>query len=700
TNIASLVNDTIKALQEYKSDAEIGLESATDNTGFSNLEALEGADLRQLESYLKVKDRERVLGNLHRMVTPEGHVKWVCLDHYRSVYKEPELQLLRDFVEVNNGRFMERTGKIDIKIASGIQARQFYEAMTRLPGVQELDIMLEWDASTYDLQYFANAVTKANVIRLTVDGTHLKGSTNEFGIRNRDYDPILQLVSNGQIQSFRLQNFNDFFRHVSSPSIPTSMLRVLSIDSEIPFTKNGTKSYLNCFLEQCSSLSTLELKLHRHYSIGKVVSETLMRLHQLESLKIDCGEISIAAIFSQGKTQVMTMKIDVLHDLNSDLKVIQKDHLTQLEIRQALQEGDEVQLVDVLRHSPRLNHLQIGCEEGRYLAITDLVISARATVLQERGLPCLQSFKLKREGHIEYHLSFPEASSAFDMSTWIRLPAQTLITAKHPICDFVRQYGWSIVSLVGPWTISDHFVAILGGIISTRNSQLRRLDLDPFSFTLSGYHALDRIIRRSQSFVELRLFLNHLEKKSQVKKGSLLFSRYRKILGGLELHGDSPDQWLPWISSSFPNRNSFPNLVSFGLGFSSRCNVPPDCVSWIVAMVSAPSQALASSSCSATEEPWKGLEKLSLKGVVLQPEEWKTVIEAIDFSALQSLDFNGANFSRKQFKLLVDCVPDRISKVLLKDFNIANTDLAKSSNLRAIHAELWIKAPFVEVIGV
>ncbi|KAF9342973.1 hypothetical protein BGX34_007402, partial [Mortierella sp. NVP85] len=41
-----------------------------------NNEALEGADLRQLETFLKDKDENRVLGNLYRTVTSEGHVKW------------------------------------------------------------------------------------------------------------------------------------------------------------------------------------------------------------------------------------------------------------------------------------------------------------------------------------------------------------------------------------------------------------------------------------------------------------------------------------------------------------------------------------------------------------------------------------------------------------------------------------------------
>lgn len=48
----------------------------------SDLRALEGADLRRLDTFLRNKDKDKILGNLYRIVTIKGHVKWVCLQHY------------------------------------------------------------------------------------------------------------------------------------------------------------------------------------------------------------------------------------------------------------------------------------------------------------------------------------------------------------------------------------------------------------------------------------------------------------------------------------------------------------------------------------------------------------------------------------------------------------------------------------------
>ncbi|CAF0853728.1 unnamed protein product [Adineta steineri] len=43
---------------------------------------LQEGDLREVETYLEVADNKRSLGNLYPTVTVDGHVRWVCLEHY------------------------------------------------------------------------------------------------------------------------------------------------------------------------------------------------------------------------------------------------------------------------------------------------------------------------------------------------------------------------------------------------------------------------------------------------------------------------------------------------------------------------------------------------------------------------------------------------------------------------------------------
>ncbi|KAK3825568.1 MAG: hypothetical protein J3Q66DRAFT_396526 [Benniella sp.] len=131
--------------------------------GDRTLKVLEGADLRRLESYLKVKDEGRVLGNLYRIVTSVGHVKWMCIEHFRENYRESAQHRLREIVDSNSGVFMEDLCKIKLTLKSNTVAKPFYEALVDARGIQALDITLEWDVTMADLKKFAAAVSKAMV---------------------------------------------------------------------------------------------------------------------------------------------------------------------------------------------------------------------------------------------------------------------------------------------------------------------------------------------------------------------------------------------------------------------------------------------------------------------------------------------------------------------------------------------------------
>jgi hypothetical protein len=58
-------------------------------------EFLSGADLREIESFLKKRDTNQTLGNLFRSTTNTGSIRWVCIHHYKKFYsdkKRKELQ--------------------------------------------------------------------------------------------------------------------------------------------------------------------------------------------------------------------------------------------------------------------------------------------------------------------------------------------------------------------------------------------------------------------------------------------------------------------------------------------------------------------------------------------------------------------------------------------------------------------------------
>ena len=328
-NFAPLVDDTIKFLNDTNAKKEMGGELNANHTEFDQLEAIEGADLRQLESYLKVKDQGRVLGNLYRIVTSDGHVKWVCFDHYRASYRETAIRQLREIVRIHDGTYMEETGSIKIRLATNIQAGQFYDAMIKARWVQELDITFEWDATMDDLREFAKAVTKANVVSLTMDGSCLKGPALDVVNRTRRFDPIMKLASNARIQSLQIKGFDDFFTRVSKSSLmPSPKLRRLSVQSELPL-EDKVKS-INGIIKLYSELTALEVKLNHQYSITEAILDIVRDLPRLESLKVECRTLSVIASTVEGVIQDVTLMSNRLHELFNDFEAIQGNNCTRL----------------------------------------------------------------------------------------------------------------------------------------------------------------------------------------------------------------------------------------------------------------------------------------------------------------------------------------------------------------------------------
>ncbi|KAF9551518.1 hypothetical protein EC957_008187 [Mortierella hygrophila] len=142
-------------------------------------EALEGADLRKLGTFLKDKDGNKVLGNLYRTVTNEGHVKWVCIDHYRMNYLENSA---KEFMRVLNsvgGSFSENDGRVGVRLQSRAMAEAFFSALEKARSVYELDISLHWACTTSDLEALEDVLKKS---RMSCELASKLIGEREFGI--------------------------------------------------------------------------------------------------------------------------------------------------------------------------------------------------------------------------------------------------------------------------------------------------------------------------------------------------------------------------------------------------------------------------------------------------------------------------------------------------------------------------------------
>ncbi|KAF9343094.1 hypothetical protein BGX34_007231, partial [Mortierella sp. NVP85] len=195
-NCKSLIDDASTSLKnQIKGDNNlVERTSRTGQMDFDNLEALYGSKLRQLKSFLRHHDQEHELGNLNRMTTHDGDVRWVCNSHYLTDKSTKAIQNLKAIVTANNGTFNELDGYVGVTIESSTQAKELYEAIVWAPVIRILQIHLKWKVTQEDLQVFVAAATKAGItaIALRVEFFNKQGILVHKS--NMKCHPLVQLM--------------------------------------------------------------------------------------------------------------------------------------------------------------------------------------------------------------------------------------------------------------------------------------------------------------------------------------------------------------------------------------------------------------------------------------------------------------------------------------------------------------------------
>ncbi|KAF9347538.1 hypothetical protein BGX34_003074, partial [Mortierella sp. NVP85] len=250
------VNQVIEYIE--KVTAEQGQAVVELSEQMDSNEALEGADLRQLESFLKTKDEHRVLGNLYRTVTGEGHVKWVCIDHYRENYHEKAAIAFRDAVAVLDGLFDENVGRVEVKLTSKVQADQFYQNLEKARSVYELEIELDWETTQGDFKRLRNALSKTSVGVLELRLRDTDGPTSDRLNRSQRYDPIIGIMRHPSIQSFKIRGPQNFSKRSGLLSRDDEFPNLRHLDVALNQWENDIPA-VNCLITKCPNLSSLAL---------------------------------------------------------------------------------------------------------------------------------------------------------------------------------------------------------------------------------------------------------------------------------------------------------------------------------------------------------------------------------------------------------------------------------------------------------
>ncbi|KAF9349648.1 hypothetical protein BGX34_001677, partial [Mortierella sp. NVP85] len=208
--------------------------------------SLQGSYLHELETFLKKKKEDKVLGNLYRIVTKEGHVKWVCIDHYREKFQKQPIESFQDTLESFGGSFNENIGRVEARLLSRDQAEQFNLALEKAKFVYELKLNLAWNRTHGDFKTLRDTLAKTNVGVLELDLNYEDGPASDTRNQSRRYDPIFDIMRHPSIKSVAIvQPPQDFIAqsnllsgNINFPNLKHLEIDLWRLDSDILGLKN------------------------------------------------------------------------------------------------------------------------------------------------------------------------------------------------------------------------------------------------------------------------------------------------------------------------------------------------------------------------------------------------------------------------------------------------------------------------------
>ncbi|KAK3825440.1 MAG: hypothetical protein J3Q66DRAFT_436511 [Benniella sp.] len=347
-------------------------------------EAVESPDIRYLETFLKRKDDAMAFGNLYRTVTSEGHVKWVCLDHYKARYREGTFKQLKDFIEEHKGTYDDHTGRVTIRLDSSELANKFYTLLRSTRFVHELCVAMDWKSTYEDILNLQRAIERSNVVHFELDGCNQTTPFLDKGNSWGRSDPIWQLMASGRLRSMVLKNIYKLAEHtINKPS----KIYLSSLDlTQQPLGKQ----FLEDLISPWTSLETLKIQVPQDIkdlnmafngptnSFSKVTNLTLrspggseMTIHRNKDT-VDDVSMSLRL---RGREDPMAVKLRPVH---------------KLAFFKAGAIANRLVLQGVFRYYTDLKALELECPASQFLTMLMLV----QTEVRENAYRSLQQLRL------------------------------------------------------------------------------------------------------------------------------------------------------------------------------------------------------------------------------------------------------------------------------------------------------------------
>ncbi|KAG0343646.1 hypothetical protein BG005_002281 [Podila minutissima] len=652
----SLVNDAINYVQSH-TESEGFVNEEEGEFKMTGREALEGADLRQLASFLGSKDKARTLGNLYRVITKEGHVKWVCLNHYRENYKSSASAQLEELVKVLEGIYDEQQGVVRVSLSSRTVADQFYEAMTTAKGVQELSLKLSWDVTKADLQRLQSEIAKSGIACLEIDGAMFDHPSLDVVNRNSRFDPLVHMVVNAQLQSFSLLNCPRFLDRISDLRKKTgSSLRRLMLSEVFPpkvstSTRDTLLKLLQCFPQLSDFGFSVEADIERTLALLQYPIQGHERLSTISLYSADKEAEAVFQVLDDTipglSSALFPSRIDTVH-FNSG-------YLRCLSITRIISPDHRPILRGILHTSPQLTDISISIYS--YDILFEMAFFRQHASRISTSLRVVFT-EIESKNTIASVVYSPTSSSSSSLE-YDSLPRYTAIpsTGGHKrylssqrIAMDVQE--WNYEFIIG--SIQDDEAAALDRATEQHPNVVHKWSLDVSKLSRRGLQHVVRVLSRSDlSF--MTLICQPIVSKDDLQEDivSFLAEVPWHNIRVIAVIGEAVDKWLTVLYQSWQrhgthgektsdntsDRQSFGQLQWFEVHCTgTKQEISHTSVLWIQTMLSTFS-----------------VRSLRLCNLDLEDQDWNLIMDAVDFTKLQHLSLRKSNFA--QLDRLLERVP-------------------------------------------
>ncbi|KAG0307737.1 hypothetical protein BGZ98_009936 [Dissophora globulifera] len=648
-----------------------------------------GPQLRELESFLSLNDRSRVLGNLYRITTKSGHVKWVCKYHYKRLFQSSPIEELQAFTRGINGTFVEEEGMVTVRLDSEVRAGNFYRMMLKAKCVHELRVMLDWTVTRDHLQDLYDAVTDSNIVRLELSGCGKADGTSK--IDGSLFRPLLDLMSNGKIQAMILERVyhRDFLYVDGSKMGAATRLREL-VFNDLSTLDDGRIPTLPRILEFCPSLTTLSIKSEFAHDILSWIQRDPLRFLRLKTLVVhETGRCHYHLVVGLSKGQIEFIEVMRLSsgswDADGIYELLSRGHITKLRVLLDGAGAHGEHCMEILRCNPNVDEFHLSIPELSASAVDWAILSMRESHARQQLIPQNQ-IKINCDTYpdvVSCTLNFNKDSQAVDVSTHIQLIPEKC--NMDNLVALVGKYGWSVTRLDFQNHFSREFALALNKSVSKQGfSSLKRLLLDPARLlSLEDFACVDRIIQQSKHLTTLNAVF-HMDDRNWETGASWLFAAYREILTGLTLEGAKGFIWNKDLAKLFPSRSELKNLEALSLKrVDTAKNVEPF-VKWIAEMTSKPTPRRTllkmftrgrSTTVGSDSNERTHLKQIELDSITLDKGRWETIFKSLDCTALEKLTLMDNKLTSKQLEHLIKRIvsfADGEAVVPLRELNIGS----------------------------